>query len=163
MNTIPIAHTPPGGYGTAFPEPILAGCTEPLVAGAPDLRGMWKTVAVAVNGEPAPPDHKAYGHFERIEQCADRLVATAGGVIHDMRCDGTEANGIHDVAEFDFTTPITVVATFERGVHTLRPVGFPGLEVTRALDGDEMVWSYAGVFVARLQRIAVPESEPPRA
>ena len=161
MNTIPIAHTPPGGYGTAFPEPILAGCTEPLVAGAPDLRGMWKTVAVAVNGEPAPPDHPAYAHFERIEQCADRLVVTAGGVIHDMRCDGTEANGVHDVAEFDFTTPITVVATFEEGVHTLRPVGFPGLEVTRALDGDEMVWSYAGVFVARLQRIAA-ESEPPR-
>jgi hypothetical protein len=117
---------------------------------------------VEVDGGPAPASHPAYEHTERVEQCGDRLVVTSAGVIHDMRCDGTEANGVHDVAQFDFTTPITVVATFEQGVHTLRPVGFPGLEVTRARDGDEMVWSYAGVFVARLQRIAGPESEPPR-
>ena len=39
---IPVAHTPPGGYGDEFPPPILAGCTEPLVAEAPDLRGTWK-------------------------------------------------------------------------------------------------------------------------
>jgi hypothetical protein len=25
---IPVAHTPPGGYGDEFPPPILAGCTE---------------------------------------------------------------------------------------------------------------------------------------
>ena len=37
---IPVAHTPPGGYyGEAFPAPILASCTEPLISGAPDLRG----------------------------------------------------------------------------------------------------------------------------
>ena len=40
---IPIAHTPPGGYGSEFPQPVLTTCTEPLVAEAPDLRGMWKT------------------------------------------------------------------------------------------------------------------------
>jgi hypothetical protein len=160
---IPVAHTPTGGYSDTFPEPVLAPCTEPLVPGAPDLRGMWKTVAVEVNGEPAPREHKAYRHFERIEQCGDRLVVTAGGVIHDMRCDGTEEHGVHDVAEFDFTTPISVVATFENGVHALRPVGFPGLEVTRQLDGDEMLWSYAGNFVARLERVGGPESAPPDA
>ncbi|MGZ8735297.1 MAG: hypothetical protein ACXW1M_08925 [Acidimicrobiia bacterium] len=159
----PVAHTPPGGYGDTFPAPVLAGCTEPLTPGAPDLRGIWKAVGVEVNGEPAPPEHKAYRHVERVEQCGDRLVVTAGGVIHDMHCDGTEENGVHDVAEFDFTTPITVVATFENGVHTLRPVGFPGLEVTRRLDGDEMLWSYAGNFVARLARVGGPESAPPDA
>ena len=52
-------------------------------------------------------------------------VVTAGGIIHDMRCDGTEARGGHDVAEFDHTTPITVIASYEDGVHVLRPVGLP--------------------------------------
>lgn len=122
---IPVAHTPPGGYGDDFPPPILAGCTEPLVAGAPDLRGMWRAIAVDVGGEPAPPEHPAHRHFQRVEQCGDRLVVTAGGVIHDMRCDGTVENGVHDVAELDFATPITVVATYEDGVHVLRPVGIP--------------------------------------
>jgi hypothetical protein len=155
---IPTAHTPPGGYGNTFPAAVLAGCTDPLVADAPDLRGMWETSAVEVNGEPAAPDHPVHGHVERVEQCGDRLVITAGGVIHDMRCDGTEVNGVHDVAQIDFTTPISVIATFEDGVHILRPVTFPGLEVTRRLDGDEMVWSYGGAFTARLRRIGAPES-----
>lgn len=116
-----------------MPPPILAACTEPLTEGAPDLRGMWRTTSVEVDGQPAPTDHPAYRHVERIEQCGDRIVITTGGVIHDMRCDGTEEDGVHDVAEFDFTTPITEVATYEDGVHTLRAVGFP-VEVTRSLD-----------------------------
>ena len=151
VDDIPVAHTPPGGYGTEMPPPILAGCDAALIPGAPDLRGLWRTVAVEVEGVPAPPDHRAYHHVERIEQCADRVVVTAGGVIHDMRCDGTEAHGVHDVAEFDHTTPITVVATYEDGVHVLRPVGFP-IEVTRARDGNQLVWTYIG-FTARLERI----------
>ena len=152
VDDIPVAHTPPGGYGDAFPPPILARCRDPLVSGAPDLRGTWRTVAVEVEGE-AAPDHPAMQHVERIEQCADRLVVTSAGVIHDMRCDGTEANGVHDVAAIDFTTPITVVATYEDAVHTLRPVGLAGVEITRHLDGDELVWAYGGVFTARLRRI----------
>lgn len=108
-------------------------------------------MTVEVEGVPAPPDHRAYHHVERIEQCGNRLVVTAGGVIHDMRCDGTEEHGVHDVAEFDYTTPVTVVATYEDGVHVLRPVGFP-IEVTRARDGDQLVWTYIG-FTARLERV----------
>jgi hypothetical protein len=151
---IPLAHTPPGGYGLTLPPPILAGCTEPLVNGAPDLRGTWRTVSVLVDGAEVT-DHPAHGHVQRIEQCHDRLVVTAGGVVHDMRCDGTEAHGVHDVAEFDFTTPITAVATFEEGVHVLRPVGFPGIEVTRRLDGPRLIWTYLG-FTAVLERIGPP-------
>jgi hypothetical protein len=150
-DAIPVAHTPPGGYGENMPPPILAGCTEPLVDGAPDLRGLWRSVAVEVDGAPAPDDHPVLDHVQRIEQCGDRLVVTSGGVVHDMRCDGTEANGVNDVAEFDFATPITVVATYEDGVHVLRPVGLP-VEVTRRRDGDEMVWTYVG-FTARLERV----------
>jgi hypothetical protein len=152
---VPVAHTPPGGWKTEMPPPVLTGCTEPLVIGAPDLRGVWKVVSVDVNGTPAP-DHPVNGRVQRIEQCGDRLVVTASGVIHDMRCDGTEEHGVHDVAEFDHETPITVVATYEDCVHVLRPVGMPGVEVTRRRDGDDIIWKYVG-FEARLERIAPSE------
>ena len=39
---IPVAKTPAEGWtGSDWPAPVLAGCDEPLVAGAPDLRGVW--------------------------------------------------------------------------------------------------------------------------
>jgi hypothetical protein len=88
---------------------------------------------------------------QRIEQCGDRVVVTGGGVVHDMRCDGTHVNGVNDVAEFDKQTRITVVATYEDGVHVLRPAGLP-FEITRHRDGDGLVWVYVG-FTARLSRI----------
>ncbi len=132
-----------------FPAPVLAGCTEALVDGAPDLRGTWEVVEVSVEDQ-VVADHPAVGHVQRIEQCGDRLVVTAGGIIHDMRCDGTTEHGVHDVAEFDKETPITVVASYEDGVHVLRPDGLP-VEVTRRRDGDDMIWDYVG-FRARLRR-----------
>ena len=158
---IPVAHTPPGGYGAKFPEPVLAGCTEPLVSGAPDLRGVWKAIAAEENGAPMPADSKIYQHVQRVEQCGNRLVVTGGGVIHDMRVDGTEANGVHDVLESDYKTPIVVVATYENGVHVLRPVGVP-VEVTRHREGANMVWNYLGKKVT-LERVGGPEFQPPAA
>jgi hypothetical protein len=152
---IPVAHTPPGGYGDAFPDPILAGCTDPLVAGAPDLRGTWQVIEVVADGK-ALAGHPALGSMQRIEQCGDRMVVTGGGIIHDMRCDGTEEHGVHDVAEFDRRTPITVVASYEDGVHVLRPVGLP-IEVTRRRDGEQMVWDYLG-FAARLRRAVTTDA-----
>jgi hypothetical protein len=68
-----------------------------------------------------------------------------------MRCDGTEENGVHDVAEVDKQTEIRVVATYEDGVHVLRPVGIP-IEVRRWREGEAMVWQYVG-FTARLRRL----------
>ena len=147
----PVAHTPPGGYGTELPPPILPGCTHAPVEGAPDLRGVWQVVSVEMAGTTVA-DHPAAGRAQRIEQCGDRLIVTAGGVIHDMRCDGTVEHGVHDVMQADFTTEIRVVATFEDGIHVLRPVGVP-VEVTRRLDGDQMVWDYGPMFVARLEKV----------
>jgi hypothetical protein len=148
---IPVAHTPPGGYGDVMPAPVLAGCDEPLVAGAPDLRGLWRVVEVEWKlGDPPDPIPVA-DHVERIEQAGDRICVTAGGVVHDMRADGTEANGVHDVASAD-GRQIHVVATYEDGVHVLRPIGMPDVEVTRRLDGDTLVWSYGPLFTARLAR-----------
>jgi len=157
VDEIPVVHTPPGGYGAAFPAPILAGATDPLIVGAPDLRGLWQVVEVRAAGE-VVSDHPALGHVQRVEQSADRVVVTGGGVIHDMRCDGTAEHGVNDVAEFDKRTTITVVATYEDRVHVRRPVGLP-IEVTRKREGADMVWDYLG-FSARLRRLGPPEMEP---
>ena len=154
---IPVAHTPEGGWHGAMPAPILAACTEPLVDGAPELGGLWQVVEVESGGV-VVPDHRALGRVQRIEQCGDRLVVTAGGIIHDMRVDGTEEGGVHDVAEMDFATPITVVATYEDGVHVLRPVGLP-VEVRRRREGDQLVWDYLG-FTARLDKIGDADADP---
>src|SRR5262245_32766658 len=101
---IPIAHTPPGGgYKDQFPQPVLAACTEPLAPGAPDLRGVWKTLravqaeesssrllsvlkhlfwkALGVERErhPVPAGHPINVYAERIEQCGNRIVDMGGG------------------------------------------------------------------------------------
>jgi hypothetical protein len=157
-DAIPVTTTPPGGYGDRFPDPVLGSCTEAIVDGAPDMRGMWQVVEVREDGASVPA-HRLLGSVQRIEQCGDRVTITAGGIIHDMRCDGTEAHGVNDVAEFDKTTPITVVATFEDGAHVLRPVGLP-IEVKRWLDGDDLVWQYVGV-TCRLTRLGPPGTSPP--
>ena len=160
-DSIPVAYTPAGGW-TNWPPPVLAGCTEPLSDGAPDLRGFWQTVEVYVDGD-AQPGHPAVGQVQRIEQAADRVVVTGAGIIHDMRCDGTLDNGVHDVAEFDKSTEIHVVASFEDHVHVLRPHGLEGpsgpIEVRRWRDGEHLMWDYLG-FAARLRRIAPPDADP---
>jgi hypothetical protein len=153
---IPVAHTPPGGYGATFPPLILGNCNEPLVAGAPDLRGVWKTVSATRGGVQVTPDDRLMSYTERIEQCGDRIVDCGGGTIADCRADGTEENGVHDVSVFDYTTPIHVVASYEDSVFVLRPVGIPGIEVTRQLDQNgNMIWQrpdMGGIRVV-LQRV----------
>lgn len=154
IDDVPVAHTPPGGYGDVMPEPVLAGCDEPLPADAPDLRGLWEVVSVTVDGDD-DPDHHMVGHRQRVEQAGDRLVVTAGGVVHDMRCDGVLDHGVHDVGP-DYETPIHVTATYEDGVHVLRPDGLP-VEVTRRRDGDHTIWQYGPFFTARLARLGAVE------
>ncbi len=152
VDDIPVAHTPPGGYGDVMPPPILEGCTDSLPPGVPDLRGVWRVVDVQWKVGDAPQPDPVGDHVERIEQCGDRVCITSAGVIHDMRADGTLEHGVHDVAAVGGMA-IDVVCTFEDGVHTLRPDGMPGIEVTRRLDGDVLVWDYGPMFTARLERV----------
>jgi hypothetical protein len=157
---IPVAHTPPGGYGENFPPLILGGCNEPLVEGAPDLRGIWRAVSATCGGEPVPEGDRLLSYTERIEQCGNRIVDCGGGTIADARADGTEENGVHDVSVFDYVTPIHIVASYEHGVFVLRPVGIPGIEVRRWLDEDgHMVWTrpdMGGIRVV-LERVSAPQ------
>lgn len=158
VDEIAVAHTPEGG-SDRFPPPILAGCNDALVDGAPDLRGVWRTIEVLVDGV-AVPAHPALGRVQRIEQAGDRVVVTGGRVVHDMRCDGTVERGVNDVAEFDLTTAIHVAASYEDGVHVLRPEGMP-IEVRRWRDAEHLMWQYVG-FTARLERVGPPDLDPAR-
>jgi hypothetical protein len=164
LDDIPVAHTPAGGYGDRFPPPVLAGCDEPLVAGAPDLRGLWQAVAATRGGEPLPADDPLLAYVERIEQAGDRIIDMGGGTIADARADGTEEHGVHDVWVFDLETPLHVIASYEEGVFVLRPVGLPGIEVTRRLDADgRMIWTRpdGGGTVVTLERIGDGAGTPP--
>jgi len=152
VGDVPVAHTPPGGYGTEMPPPFLAHCTEPLVRGAPDMRGTWRVVDARSGDQPVDPAFPVWQHVERIEQAGARVVITAGGLVHDMVADGTYENGVNDVTT-DFSTEISVAATFEDGALVLRPRGLPGVEVRRWFDGDFLMWKYHVLFTARLERV----------
>lgn len=156
IDSIPVAHTPSGGW-TEWPPPVLTGCAEPLPPGAPDLDGIWQVVEVRIDGE-AVESHPSIGQITRVEQAGDRITITSGGVIHDMRCDGTLANGVHDVAAADFTTEVHVAASYEDGVHVLRPDGIP-IEVRRWRDGEYLIWDYVS-FVAKMLRIGDSDADP---
>jgi hypothetical protein len=151
---IPKAFTPPGGWVGEMPAPVLLDCTEEIAPGAPDLRGLWRAVAVTDDaGVALADDHPIQRHVERIEQAGNRVVVTSAGIVHDMYADGTYENGVNDVMASDFTTPISVAATFEDGVLVLRPKDMPGVEIRRWLDGDRLRWRYHTLFTATLERI----------
>ena len=163
---LPVANTPPGGYGNSFPPPVLATCTEPLVKGAPDLRGIWKTVSAKRGGKPVASDDRILNYVERIEQCGNRIVDMGGGTIADARADGTAKSGVHDVSVFDYKTPIRVIASYEGNTFALRPLliphvnlTLPGVIVTRTLNPDgTMLWTRPdrGGMTVLLRRIGRP-------
>ena len=145
---IPLDGTKPDASLHVWPQRTLDGCREPLAAGVPDLRGVWEVV-----------DGRMKGHVERIEQAGNRITITTGGLVHDMFCDGTLENGVDDIAGFGGER-IRVAATFEDGVHKLRPFAKKVVAVTRRLDGDEMIWRY-GPFRNRLRRVEGPPLDHP--
>jgi len=153
-NDIPVANTPEGGWHGEMPPPVLAGCTEQLAPGAPDLRGLWK--AVRVEGTEGPlTKHPLNKHIERVEQCGNRVVVTSEGLIHDMRADGTLENGVNDVASTRLDKQISVAAVFNNGRLDLYPFGVePGRVplVTREIVNGEMIWQY-GPFKVTMERM----------
>ena len=112
---------------------------------------------MTVNDE-VVPDHHGLGVVTRIEQAGDRIIVIGGGVVHDMRCDGTLENGVRDVAEFDKSTEIIVAASYEDGVHVLRPQGM-NFEVRRWREGAHLMWDYA-MFVARMRHLGSSDADP---
>ncbi len=153
---IPIAHTPEGGWSGEMPPPILTRCTESLAPDAPDLRGLWRAYRVEQDAK-VLEDHPLHRHVERIEQCGDRIVITAGRIIHDMRADGTLKHGVNDVMETNLTQKIQVAAVFREGRLELHPGGIVEGRaplVTREIADGELLWNY-GPFRVML-RMAEP-------
>lgn len=151
VDEIPVAHTPEGGWHGEMPAPVLDQCDTPLAPGIPDFRGTWQAFEVSVDG--APSDDLS--HRERIEQAGNRVVITAGGIIHDMRADGTLENGVNDVTAHGFS-PISVAARFEDGVLVLRP-NDAFVAVTRHLEGEVLVWNLLPMKrVTRMRRVGSP-------
>ncbi len=144
----PLGKTAPGASLDVWPHRVLEGCTEPLLPGVPDLRGVWEVYAGRMKG-----------HVERIEQAGNRICITTGGLVHDMYCDGTLENGVDDIAGIEGGR-IRVAATFEDGVHKLRPWAKRVVMVTRSLDGAEMRWRY-GPFRNKLRRLTEPPMDHP--
>gem|GEM_PF-142556 len=130
-NDIPLDGTKDGASLSRWAPRTLDGCREPLAPGVPDMRGVWEVYEGAM-----------LGHVERIEQAGNRITITTGGLVHDMFADGTLENGVNDTSGID-GPHIRVAATFEDGVHKLRPFNKRIVAVTRKLDGDELVWRYA--------------------
>ncbi len=135
---IPKAFTPGCSY-TSLPMPVLSECTEPLAEGVVDMRGLWRGVSGRI------------GHLERIEQCGNRAVVTAFGIIHDFRVDGTLKNGARDVGAVcnNFNTAIH----FDKdGVMVFRLFNLFDT-VFREMRDDQMIFTFVDGTETRTERL----------
>jgi len=146
-------NTPGCGYET-FPMPILAECTEPLVDGAQDIRGLWQAVEGKV------------GHVERVEQCGDRTVITTAGIIHDLGSNATggvtsndtEGSVLFLIGDKEYCPRTSAGAEWHDGKLEFRVLGWGPVVVRRYRDGEQLVWEYADGSATRMNRICtLPE------
>ena len=155
---IPKGNTPGCAY-EHFPMPILADCTEPLVDGAQDIRGLWKATSGKV------------GHVERIEQCGARTVITTSGIIHDMgpnSTSGITSNDTEGSVSFvaggkDYCMRTTASSTWRNGKLEFNVFGWGPVVVRRYRDGENVIWEYADGSITRMERICTlpPEHKTP--
>ncbi len=149
--SIPKGNTPGCSYAH-FPLPILAECTEPLVEGAADIRGLWQEVGG--------------GHVERIEQCGRRVVVTSSGVIHDYgpnstlgeNTNDTEGRVVFRIGARPYCPRTSASMIWNNGVLDFHVFGWGPVVVNRYLEGDQLVWEYADGSVTTMSRICtLPE------
>ncbi len=152
---IPKGNTPGCGYDH-FPLPILAECTEPLVEGAADIRGLW----VGVEGGHV-------GHVERVEQCGRRTVVTAAGIVHDYgpnstlgeNTNDTEGSVLFTIGDTEYCPRTSASMIWNDGALDFHVFGWGPVVVQRYLDGDQLIWEYADGAITRMDRICtLPKS-----
>ena len=158
---IPKGNTPGCSYAH-FPLPILAECTEPLVEGADDIRGLWLGVEGRV------------GHVERVEQCGRRVVVTSSGIIHDYGPNSTLGENTNDtegsvafrIAGKPYCPRTSASMIWNEGILDFHVFGWGPVVVRRYRDGEQLVWEYVDGSVTRMDRICtLPEEArvpPPR-
>ena len=150
---IPKGNTPGCGYDH-FPLPVLRDCTEPLVAGAADIRGLWQ----AVSGKE--------GHIERVEQCGSRVVVTTAGLIHDsgpnstggFNSNDTQGSVLFLIGDKEYCPRTSAGVSWNQGVLEFRVLGWGPIVVRRFLEDEQLVWEYADGSVSRMDRLCqLPE------
>jgi hypothetical protein len=153
---IPKGNTPGCGY-SHFPLPILAECTEPLSAGAVDIRGLWKGV-----------EGGHIGHVERVEQCGGRTVITSSGLIHDKgpnstlgeTSNDTEGAVLFTIGDREYCPRTSAGVVWNDGVLDFHVFGWGPVVVQRYPDGDQLIWEYADGSITRMDRICtLPEDK----
>lgn len=146
----------PGCSYAHFPLPVLAECTEPLVEGAADIRGLW----IGVEGDNA-------GHVERVEQCGPRTVVTSAGIIHDygpnstlpLNTDDTQGSVLFTIGDQEYCPRTSASMIWNDGVLNFHVFGWGPIVVRRYLDGAHLVWEYFDGSVTRMDRICqLPEA-----
>jgi len=153
---IPKGNTPGCGYDH-FPLPILAQCTEPLVEGADDLRGLW----IGVSGGHV-------GHVERVEQCGNRTVVTSSGVIHDygpnstagLNTNDVEGSVLFTIGDREYCGRSSASMVWNHGVLDFHAFGWGPVAVRRYREGDQLVWEYIDGSKTYMDRICtLPEDK----
>jgi len=153
---IPKGNTPGCAY-THFPLPILAQCTQPLIEGADDLRGLW----MGVTG-------RHIGHVERVEQCGDRTVITSSGIIHDyganstggLTTNDTEGMVMFSLGAKEYCPRTSAAMIWQDKKLNFHLFGWGPVVVRRYREGAQLVWEYADGSKTNMDRICdLPESE----
>ena len=151
---IPKGNTPGCGYAH-FPLPILAACTEPLPPEADDIRGLWRGVS---GGH--------VGHVERVEQCGNRVVVTAAGLIHDygpnstggLNTNDTEGSVLFTLSGKEHCMRTSASMIWEDKILNFYVFGWGPRVVRRYRDGEELIWEYVDGSVTRMERLCtLPE------
>ena len=118
--------------------------------GVPDLRGYWEGAAIG-------SDY----HWERIEQCGDRIVWTSGCVVHDFRhADGNVSNGVDDYSGVS-CIPIKVAGYFNKTCSILVPDHTSIHAATRCLQPDGsmyIIWGGKSGILKRTSNTHGPTS-----
>ena len=152
---IPKGNTPGCGYDH-FPLPILAACTEPLSPEADDIRGLWRGVS---GGH--------VGHVERVEQCGNRVVVTAAGLIHDsgpnstggLNTNDTEGSVLFTLGGEEHCMRTSASMIWEDRILNFYAFGWGPKVVRRYREGDELIWEYADGSVTRMERLCTLPAE----
>jgi hypothetical protein len=153
---IPKGNTPGCAY-SHFPLPVLAECTEPLIEGAADIRGLW----IGVEGGDV-------GHVERVEQCGSRTVVTSSGLIHDygpnstagLNTDDTEGSVLFIIGDKEHCGRTSASMIWNNGVLDFHVFGWGPVVVKRYLEGEQLVWEYADGSKTYMDRLcSLPEDQ----
>ena len=152
---IPKGNTPGCAYDH-FPLPILRDCTEPLPEGADDIRGLWRAISGARTG-----------HVERVEQCGERVVVTAAGIIHDygpnsskgLNTNDTEGRVLFTAGNREYCMRTSASMIWEEKVLNFYVFGWGPKVVRRYREDDLLVWEYADGSINKMERLCqLPDS-----